>query len=101
MRLLIEGIGAVPCLAVNLGCKGAIGLEGKVGITLAEAELIVVLAQILLNLVGCNHLRMPCQLFIVRRQFFLDHMNIIDRVTAFYSGCIHNMNNYTGPFDMT
>ncbi len=54
MRLLIEGIGAVPCLAVNLGCKGAIGLEGKVGIALAEAELIVVLAQILLNLASSN-----------------------------------------------
>ena len=61
MRLLIEGIGAVPCLAVNLGCKGAIGLEGKVGIALAEAELIVVRAQILLNLASSNLAASLCQ----------------------------------------
>ena len=61
MRLLIKGIGAAPCLAVNLGSKGAIGLEGKVGIALAEAELTIVLAQILLYLAGSNLAASLCQ----------------------------------------
>ena len=38
MRLLIEGISAALCLAVDLGCKGAIGFEGKVGIALAGID---------------------------------------------------------------
>ena len=61
MRLLIEGIGAAPRLTVDLGSKGAIGLEGKVGIALAEAELGIVLAQILLYLVGSNLAASLCQ----------------------------------------
>ena len=54
MSLLIKGIITIPCLSVNLGRESAIGIKGEVGIGTAESELLVIILQLLLYLVGSN-----------------------------------------------
>lgn len=54
MSILIKGIGAIPCLAVNLGRESTIGIKGEVGIGTAESKLLVITFQLILNLAGSN-----------------------------------------------
>lgn len=54
MSLLIKGIGAIPCLAVNLGRESTTGIKGEVGIGTAESKLLVITFQLILNLAGSN-----------------------------------------------
>lgn len=54
MSLLIKGIGAIPCLAVNLGRESTIGIKGEVSIGTAESKLLVITFQLILNLAGSN-----------------------------------------------
>lgn len=52
MSLLIKGIGAIPCLAVNLGRESAIGIKGEVGIGTAESKLFVIFLQLCMQAQG-------------------------------------------------
>lgn len=61
MSLLIKGIGAIPCLAVNLGRESTIGIKGEVGIGTAESKLLVITFQLILNLAGSNLTASLCQ----------------------------------------
>ena len=52
MSLLIKGIVAIPCLAVNLGRESAIGIKGEVGIGTAESKLLVITCQLCMQAQG-------------------------------------------------
>lgn len=52
VSLLIKGIVAIPCLAVNLGRESAIGIKGEVGIGTAEYKLLVITCQLCMQAQG-------------------------------------------------
>lgn len=52
VSLLIKGIVAIPCLAVNLGRESAIGIKGEVGIGTAESKLFVIACQLCMQAQG-------------------------------------------------